>query len=94
MGIVDWNERFDCNRFVGFCIGLAQAHYFRASFHRRNPGNALALGPIWYTRDNGRTRHALVQALTERGRVFFDPQNGREVELTPTEQASAYLMVF
>lgn len=94
VGIVDWNERFDCNRFVEFYTGLAQAYYFRESFHDRNPGHALALGPIWYVRDHGRSRHALVQALTERGRVFFDPQNGREVQLTPTEQASAYLMLF
>jgi hypothetical protein len=94
VGIVNWNERFDCNRFVEFYTGLAQAYYFRESFHRQSPAHALALGPIWYTRDNGRTRHALVQAITERGRVFFDPQNGREVELTPAEQASAYLMVF
>jgi hypothetical protein len=94
VGIVDWNERFDCNRFVEFYTGLAQAYYFRQSFHERKPAHALALGPIWYVRENSSNRHALIQALTERGRVFFDPQNGREVHLTPTEQASAYLQIF
>lgn len=94
VGVVDWSERFDCNRFVEFYTGLAQAYYFRESFHAAKPAHALALGPIWYVRERGRSRHALVQALTERGRVFFDPQNGREVQLTPAEQASAYLMVF
>lgn len=94
VGIVNWNARFDCNRFVDFYTGLAQAYYFCESFHDAKPAQALALGPIWYVRDDGRSRHALVQALTERGRIFFDPQNGREVELTPKEQASAYLMLF
>jgi hypothetical protein len=94
VGVVNWNERFDCNRFVEFYTGLAQAYYFRQSFHESRPAQALALGPFWYTREGGKSRHALVQALTERGRVFFDPQNGREVHLTPNEQASAYLMVF
>lgn len=94
VGVVKWDQRFDCNRFVEFYASLAQAYYYRLSFHDPRPARALALGPIWYVRERGRSRHALVQALTERGRVFFDPQTGREVQLTPTERSSAYLQVF
>jgi hypothetical protein len=94
VGVVNWDVRFDCNRFVDFYASLAQAYFYRESFHRGDAARALALGPIWYVRENGRSRHALVQALTERGRVFFDPQTGHEVQLTPTERSSAYLQVF
>lgn len=94
LGVIDWDTRFDCNRFVEFYASLAQAYFYREAFHSRTTARALALGPIWYVRENGRSRHALVQALTERGRIFIDPQTGREVELTPTERSSAYLQVF
>lgn len=94
VGIVNWDTRFDCNRFVEFYASLAQAYFYRLTFHDPNPARALALGPIWYVREGGGSRHALVQALTERGRIFIDPQTGKEVELTPTERSSAYLQVF
>ena len=94
IGVVHWDVRFDCNRFVEFYSGLAQAYFYRATFHSATKARALALGPIWYVRDGGNSRHALIQALTERGRVFIDPQTGEEVELTPTEKASAYLQMF
>lgn len=94
VGVVRWDVRFDCNRFVDFYSGLAQAYFYRQTFHSRTPARALALGPIWYVRDMGGGRHALIQALTERGRIFIDPQNGREIDLTPTEKASAYLQIF
>lgn len=94
LGVVQWDVRFDCNRFVEFYSGLAQAYFYRSTFNSATAARALALGPIWYVRDGGNRRHALVQALTERGRVFIDPQTGDEVELTPTEKASAYLQVF
>jgi hypothetical protein len=94
VGVIDWDTRFDCNRFVDFYASLAQAYFYRAMFHSRTPARALALGPIWFVREGGASRHALVQALTERGRIFIDPQTGLEVELTPFEQASAYLQVF
>jgi hypothetical protein len=94
VGVVNWDTRFDCNRFVDFYTSLAQAYFYRETFHQANAARALAIGPLWYVREGGRARHAVVQALTERGRIFFDPQTGREVQLTPTERSSAYLQVF
>ncbi len=94
LGIVRWNERFDCNRFTDLFIALAQARFYRETFHSDTPARALAMGPYWYVRDNGRGTHAVVQVLTERGRIFVDPQTGQEVQLTRTETALAYFQFF
>jgi hypothetical protein len=94
IGIVNWDERFDCNRFADFYSNLAQAFFSLEMFHSETPAQALALGPIWYVRADGTGSHAVIQALTERGRVFIDPQTGREMELNPLEQKSAYVQIF
>lgn len=93
MGVVKWEERFDCNRFAEIYTGLAQVNFFRQTFHRRTGAKALALGQFWYVRDKGGP-HAIVQALTERGPVFIDPQTGEEMNLSPNERKSAYFQVF
>ena len=95
LGVLQWDERFDCNRFAELYVGLAQARFFRETFHSRSAARALAIGPFWYVRDNGRGSHAVVQALTERGRVFIDPQTGEEVQLTTSESTTfAYFQFF
>ncbi len=94
LGIVNWDERFDCNRIADFYSNLAQAFFSIEMFHSRTPAQALALGPYWYVRADGKGAHAVIQALTERGRVFIDPQTGRELELEPVEIQSAYVQMF
>lgn len=93
LGLARWNERFDCNRIADFYTDLAQATFAVEMFHSNTPAQALALGPFWYERANGRGRHAIIQALTERGRIFIDPQNGEEIQLTPSERASGYVQL-
>ncbi|MCF3652408.1 hypothetical protein [Synoicihabitans lomoniglobus] len=90
LGITKWDDRFDCNRFTDLYRSLAQAHYFRVSFHRAIPAEALALGPIWYVRESSGRSHAIIQALTERGRVFIEPQTGKELVLSPRELRSTF----
>ncbi len=94
MGIVHWNARFDCNRFADFYSNLAQAFFSMEMYHSRTPAQALALGPFWYVRDDGKGSHAVIQALTERGRVFIDPQTGKELDLSPGERRSGYVQFF
>jgi hypothetical protein len=94
LGIVRWDMRFDCNRFAAFYSGMAQAFFYSDAFHSRTPAQALALGPFWYRRDDDGGGHAIIQAVTERGRIFIDPQSGVEVKLTGVELASAYLQFF
>ena len=93
MGVVKWDQRFDCRRFAGMYTELAQSEFFQESFHSSEPAHTLALGPVWYLRDNGKGGHAIIVAFTERGRLFIDPQTGQEVELSTREVASIYLAV-
>ena len=93
LGVVRWHERFDCNRFVDAYTSLAQVAFYRATFSQSTRANALALGPFWYRRERGGA-HAVVQALTERGVIYIDPQSGREVQLTAGERRSAFLQTF
>jgi hypothetical protein len=94
IGIVRWDNRFDCNRFADFYSNLAQAFFALDEFHSSLPAQGLALGPFWYARDNGKGRHAVIQALTERGRLFIDPQTGEEMKLTAAETQSGYFQLF
>lgn len=93
LGIVKWDDRYDCRRFAGMFTELAQTAFFVEAFHDSTPAHTLALGPVWYQRSNGRGGHAIIVAFTERGRIFLDPQSGDEVQLTQAEQKSIYLAV-
>lgn len=89
-GLVKWDSRFDCNRFAGLFIGVAQARYAAAAWHSETKAEALALAEVWYYPDAG-GYHAIVQARTERGDVFIEPQTGKELNLTARELASVTL---
>lgn len=85
-----WDSRFDCNRFASLYIGLAHAKYAVKAWHQPTGPQALALAEVWYR--SARGPHAIVAALTERGLIFIEPQNGREISLTPQEQAHIYFV--
>lgn len=91
MGIVKWDDRFDCRRFAGMFAELAQAEFFVKAFHVQTSANTLALGQVWYRPDTTITGHAVIVAFTERGRVFLDPQSGKEIKLSPQEEGSIYM---
>lgn len=94
IGLVRWDSRFDCNRFADFYSNLAQAYFSVEMFHSATPAQALAMGPFWYVRADGKGSHAIVQAMTERGRIFIDPQTGEELQLTALEQQSGFVQLF
>lgn len=85
--VVGWEGRFDCNKFAAAYAAGAQLEFYRDTWGTRAPGQALAVGEVWYEAA-GRGPHAIVAAITERGVVFIEPQSGKEVRLTPGELAS------
>jgi hypothetical protein len=91
-GVTKWDERFDCNHFAAYYVALAQTRFYIENFHAATRAQSLAVGVFWYHSTRG--PHAIVCALTERGAVFIEPQNGREITLTPAERASAFLVAF
>lgn len=94
IGLTRWDARFDCNRFADCYANLAQAFFSLEMNRSRTRAQALALGPFWYVRADGKGTHAIVQAVTERGRIFIDPQTGREMKLSPLEEQSGYVQMF
>ena len=92
-GVTGYDNRFDCDDFGLMYIGLANMRYYRAAWHSDSAAQSLALGEFWYITAAGQS-HAVVVAFTERGRLFIEPQTGRELSLTPSEVVSAYLVKF
>ena len=90
MGIVKWDTRFNCRHFASVYAELAQSKFFSENFQSDTTAKALALGPVWYQKDNNKGGHAIIMALTEKGRIFIEPQTGEEVQLSPAEKASIF----
>ena len=76
-----------------YYAALAQARFYRETFHSFEKAGSLAIGTVWCARPDG-SGHTLVVVLTERGRIFIEPQSGGEVRLAPSEQGSTFLEVF
>lgn len=89
-GVAKWDDRFDCNHFASYYAALAQTKFYLANFHSRTPAQSLAVGTYWYLSPAG--PHAIIVALTERGPVFLEPQNGSEVKFATRPQT--FLNVF
>jgi hypothetical protein len=94
LGIVRWNERFDCNQFAALYIALANARFYAANFHAETPAQSLALAEYWYRPGGSGNGHAIVLALTDRGPLFIEPQTGALLYLNPAEITSRYLVKF
>jgi len=90
LGIVKWSVNFDCNRFADLYVSMAQACNSAATFHAEAKPS-LAIGTVWYRREDTGSLHAIVQAFTERGRIFVDPQTGKVVSLSSSEVGSIFL---
>lgn len=92
-GVVRWDARFNCKHFAGLFVEMAQVRYCNEAWKTDGPA-ALAIGAVWYVRDNGRGPHAVVCALTERGKVYIEPQSGECVTLSEAEERSVYFRFF
>lgn len=92
--IVRYDNRYTCKHYAALFAELAQTRYFQENFRITTRAKALAIGSVWYVQDGSAGRHAIVQALTERGRIYLEPQTGREVVLSEREEASAYFRFF
>ena len=91
-GVVKWDERFDCNHFATYYAALAQTRFYLASWGSSTTAQSLAVGTFWYQAPRG--GHAIIVAITERGRIFIEPQTGEEVKLTPAQIDSAFFRLF
>lgn len=90
-GVTKWDGRFDCNHFAGYYVALAQTKFYLANFHSWTKAQSLAVGSYWYV--SARGPHAVIFALTERGIIFIEPQNGKEITLSRVEHQTAFLRI-
>lgn len=90
IGLVRWDEGFDCNRFASLFISVNQAKFVVTNWHSQHRSLALGYAEVWYRKkDYG--LHAIVVAYTERGLIFIEPQTGEELKLDDDEIKSITL---
>ncbi len=89
-----WDRKFDCNRFAGLWIGVAQVRYAAEQWHSKTAPQALALAEVWYYPDYAPAGvgHAIVAAVTEVGLLFFEPQTGSIITLSAAERSKIYFV--
>jgi hypothetical protein len=85
-----WERRFDCNKLATSFVNSAQVAFVVNNWNR-DTGSALAIGEIWY-HVNSKVSHAAIVAITERGLIFWDPQQAREIKLTDEQVRGAWLV--
>lgn len=89
IGVYEWHDRFDCDDFACLFRALAQISHRKSN----GTGDGLTVAEIHYVAagTNGvYGPHAINMALTEKGWVFIEPQNGSMKTLTDTEKKSIF----
>lgn len=90
-----WDANASCTCFSSFYADLAKAEYYLLEFNTQTAATAPAVGTVWYVKDGPpKVGHAIVVVLTEKGRLFIEPQTGAQVTLSPAELASAWQVQF
>jgi hypothetical protein len=92
LGLLKWERTNDCDNFA-----RAFAQY-ASDCHALTPGlqgEGLAVGEFYYI---GTTHvqgpHAIAVAITDEGKVYFEPQTGQRIALSPTEELSCFFVRF
>jgi hypothetical protein len=88
--VVQWDSRFDCNHFAVKFVADANVTFYLSNFHSRTQAQSLALAVVYYLPSGAVGAHALVQAHTQHGREFFEPQTGQFVQLSTDEVKSVF----
>jgi len=69
-----------------------------ANTHADTPDrdDGLAVGEMWYSPDraNPMNGHAICPAITDKGLVFLEPQNGKLCDISADQLASLYFLRF
>lgn len=87
----NWSRKNDCDNFArAFCVFCQDAHVLSSG-----TADALAVGEFAYIANaDVKGPHAIVAAFTDEGLVFFEPQNGQRLALTPLEIQTCFLVRF
>lgn len=86
-GILVWDDRSECTFFSTAFEYFAQRRFFAEGWASPIKSPQIAVGTIWYVISPGQ-RHAINIILSESGIVYFEPQTGKIVTLTPEQENS------
>lgn len=87
--ITGWKSNFDCDNFALLYLALIQACHTKANAKTEG----IAVGMIWFESDSI-GGHAVNIALTDKGWVCVEPQNGAEMILSVKEKQSCWFAYF
>ncbi len=92
LGLNKWTRKNDCDNFArAYAQAAADCHALTVG----EDSEGLAVGEFYYhatTQVKG--PHAIVVAFTDEGKVFIEPQTGKRLTLTPTEESSCFFVRF
>lgn len=89
-----WDVNAECTAFAGLYANVAKCEYYALEFRSFTKATAPAVGTVWYAKGGKGAGHAIDMVLTEKGRLFIEPQTGAQVTLSPAEIASAWQVQF
>lgn len=93
LGIMRWDEKFDCDNFARLYCDLMAARFYGSTWESGTTPKAESpsVAGYWYVPGgSGFSGHAIAAVATERGLLFIEPQTGAELQLTDAEKASRY----
>lgn len=90
VGVVNWNERFNCTDFTDFFLGYAGAETMVQTFHSAEPAAKPAIFALWYHPNTEIEGHSIIVIITEKGLIYIDPQGDTPTHLTKQELLSVY----
>jgi len=93
-GVVKWQPDAACTFFASRFASGSQLRFFAQNWNTGLATHGIAVGKRWYTQVGGKTAHALIQAITQNGLEFFEPQTGQFVTLAGTELTATQLSEF
>jgi hypothetical protein len=84
-----WRSTWDCDNFSSTYYVFCQMCHAKAD--RKEEG--IAVGELFYKQDAG-GGHAINLAVTEKGIIIIEPQNGQEMTLSKKEKENCWLIRF
>jgi hypothetical protein len=93
IGVLRWDEKFDCDNFARMYADLMAARFYGSLWEAGSTtpkAESPAVAVFWYRPKCGQTGHAIVRLSTDKGLIAIEPQTGAILPLTDDEIASRY----
>jgi hypothetical protein len=86
----EWRAKWDCDNFASTYYVFSQMCHVKSG--RKEEG--IAIGELFYYNESMKSGHAINMAVTEKGLMTIEPQNGQETKLSSSEKLSCWMIRF